>query len=405
MEGRGQREIHAITSAGILIVALCAGLPVRGDDPSRTSTTFTSDQIRLYESEVKPILTQHCLKCHGGGPKIRGGFRLDSREAILRGGDLGPAATTGDPAHSLLVKAINYDELEMPPAGKLPAREIEILTRWVKEGLPWSPGSRVAADNPAEASKARPPDVTPAKPKPRDDWSLRTLVRPVVPPVKDNAWCRTPIDAFIRARLEAEGLTLAPPADRTTFIRRLTYDLTGLPPTPEEVDAFVADPAPDAHERLVDRLAGEPALRREMGPALARPGALWRDERLRTRFGQAIRLAVSRLRHRLAQPRQALRPVRPRATRRRRDRSRRGRISDCNRFLPPRHLGRRTRRSRARPLRRPGRHPFDHGPGRARHVDQLRALPRPQGRPDSPARLLSAARRLSRRHAFRTARI
>ena len=140
MNGSAALGMFLVIASPIVFMGLVAlRLLTLGDDSSRTSTTFTSDQLRLYESEVKPILTQHCLKCHGGSPKIRGGFRLDSREAILRGGDLGPAATPGDPSHSLLVKAINFDELEMPPAGKLPAREIEILTRWVKEGLPWSP--------------------------------------------------------------------------------------------------------------------------------------------------------------------------------------------------------------------------------------------------------------------------
>ncbi len=258
MAGRGQRETLGIASAVVLILTLSSWLPASGDEPGRPDQPFSEAQLRFYESEVLPILTKHCVKCHGAGPKIRGGFRLDSREAVLRGGDLGPAAVPGDPSSSLLVKAINYIELEMPPAGKLPARDIEILTRWVKEGLPWTPHSPVSATAAPAATTDRPPASSAAKPQPRADWSLHPLSRPTVPPVKDHAWCRTPIDAFILSRLEAQRLEPAPPADRTTLIRRLTYDLTGLPPEPAEVDAFLADRAPGALEHLIDRLLASP---------------------------------------------------------------------------------------------------------------------------------------------------
>ena len=240
-----------------LFAATCFALATRADEPDQTAKPFSAAGIRLYEDDVKPILTKHCLKCHGQGPKIRGGFRLDRREAVLRGGDLGPAAVPGDPSQSLLVKAINYDELEMPPAGKLPAREIEILTRWVREGLPWTPQTPAAKQPPAAVSSG-PTSANPAKPKPLDDWSLRPVRRPAVPAVKQPAWCHTPIDAFILARLEAEGLQPAHPADRISLIRRLSYDLTGLPPSPQEVDAFANDHSPDALEHLTDRLLASP---------------------------------------------------------------------------------------------------------------------------------------------------
>jgi uncharacterized protein DUF1549/uncharacterized protein DUF1553/cytochrome c len=246
-----------IASAGILAIAISAGLLAVEGEPDRPNKPFTPEQIRLYEVEVKPILTRHCLKCHGSGPKIRGGFRLDSRQAVLRGGDLGPAALPGDPAQSLLIKAINYRELEMPPAGKLPARDIEVLTRWVKEGLPWVPDSQVTSAPTTDRAKDA-ADTRPAKPAPGDGWSLRPVLRPAVPSVKRTDWCRTQIDAFILAKLETERLEPAPPADRVTLIRRLTYDLTGLPPSPDEVDAFAADLAPGSFERLVDRLLASP---------------------------------------------------------------------------------------------------------------------------------------------------
>jgi hypothetical protein len=146
----------------------------------------------------------------------------------------------------------------MPPSGKLPAREIDVLTRWVKAGLPWSPGAAGPAIAPDELSSARPADVRAATPAKRDEWSLRAVIRPAVPAVKNGARCRTPIDAFVLARIEAHGLRPAPPADRTSLIRRLTYDLTGLPPSPAEVDAFVADRSADALEVLTDRLLASP---------------------------------------------------------------------------------------------------------------------------------------------------
>ena len=159
MACRWQSKTSGIASAGILIVILSFGATASGDEPRRPNQAFSPAQLGFFESEVKPILTRHCVKCHGARPKIRGGFRLDSREALLRGGDLGPAAAPGDPASSLLVKAINYVELEMPPAGKLPPREIEILTRWVKEGLPWTPHSP-GTDAPPPAETRRPPALS-----------------------------------------------------------------------------------------------------------------------------------------------------------------------------------------------------------------------------------------------------
>ena len=258
MEGPGQGIKLVIASACLLILAISTGSLAPGDEPDRAGRSFTTEQLHLYQDEVKPILAKHCLKCHGEGPKIRGGFRLDSREAVLRGGDLGPAASPGDPSQSLLVKAINYDELEMPPAGKLPAHEIAVLTRWVKEGLPWTPGSVPLSAAPVARPKDRTAAAGPVQAHPGDAWSLGPVSRPAVPRVKWEAWCRTPIDAFILARLEREGLDPAPPADRMSLIRRLTYDLTGLPPSPDEVDAFVADQGPDFLERLVDKLLSSP---------------------------------------------------------------------------------------------------------------------------------------------------
>jgi Protein of unknown function (DUF1549)/Protein of unknown function (DUF1553)/Planctomycete cytochrome C len=258
MPGRSTTRRHSLASAAVLLIATFPWARAQADKSGQPAKTFTPEQLSLYQSEVKPILTRHCLKCHGKEPKIRGGFRLDSREAVLRGGDLGPAALPGDPTQSLLIKAINYTELEMPPSGKLPAREIEVLTRWVKEGLPWTPSSQIAPPPPPYRAKAPSADIRPAKAALTGSWSLRPVSRPSVPRVKRTDWCRTPIDAYILAKLEDEKLEPAPPADRATLIRRLTYDLTGLPPSPDDFDAFLADQTPGSFERLVDRLLSSP---------------------------------------------------------------------------------------------------------------------------------------------------
>ena len=232
-------------------------LSARAGDAEKPAKPFTPGQVRFYETEVRPILKAHCLKCHGEGPKIRGGFRLDSRAAVLRGGDLGPAVSLREPEQSRLLKAIRYEELEMPPAGKLPAREIDVLTRWVKDGLPWTAESKAAASVPPTAA---PPgeDSGAASAARRAGRFARSAARPV-PVVKNRDWCRSPIDAFLLARLEAEGLEPAPPADRVTLIRRLTYDLTGLPPdSAKRSTRSSPTERPDAYERLVDRLLASP---------------------------------------------------------------------------------------------------------------------------------------------------
>jgi hypothetical protein len=240
----------------VILAAVCSrGSCALGDDVKDRAERFSPEQVAFFEKAVRPVLTARCLKCHGGGPKIKGGLRLDSRAAILRGGDLGPAVTLSNPAESLLLRAIRYEELEMPPAGKLPANESAILTRWVEEGLAWSSERPpVAATEIARTTGTPQPGKTNAP----NSWSYRPVSRPMIPSVKDSIWCRTPIDAFVLARLESQGLSRAEPADRTTLLRRLRFDLTGLPPTLEEADAFAADRSADAYERLVDRLLESP---------------------------------------------------------------------------------------------------------------------------------------------------
>jgi mono/diheme cytochrome c family protein len=207
----------------------------------------TPEQARFFEASVRPILQAHCVPCHGGG-KLKSGLDLTSRRGLLKGGDRGPAVSLDDPEESLLLQAVNYQDLEMPPKGKLARAQVEALTRWVKMGAPW----------PASAATATGHGPPPVDDRARRFWSFRPVARPSVPEVKGRDWVRTPIDAFLLAKLEAAGLPPAPPCSKTSLLRRASYDLTGLPPSPEQVDAFLADDAPDAYEKVVDRLLSSP---------------------------------------------------------------------------------------------------------------------------------------------------
>ncbi|WZO97658.1 PSD1 and planctomycete cytochrome C domain-containing protein [Isosphaeraceae bacterium EP7] len=208
--------------------------------------------LAFFESKVRPILVERCLSCHSAaeGKKVRGGLRLDTKEGWTTGGDNGPAAVPGNPDESLIVQAIKYGDpdLRMPPKGKLPEAEIQVLNDWIRQG---AIDPRTGAT--ATAKKAG-IDLTAG----RRHWAFQPLVRGERPEVRDLAWCRTPIDRFIAAKLDAAGLTPSPEVDRRRLIRRATFDLTGLPPTPDEIAAFLADARPDAYDHLIDRLLESP---------------------------------------------------------------------------------------------------------------------------------------------------
>jgi hypothetical protein len=208
--------------------------------------------VEFYEKKVRPILAGRCYACHSAeAKKLRGGLLLDSEAGWLRGGDLGPAIKPGDPGESLIITAVKHDDelLKMPPKGKLGDDEVALLTRWVAMGAP----------SPLE--KGGRPDVRRGGidvAKGREFWAFRPPANVPVPEVRGPLWARNPIDRFVLAVLEAKGLTPAREADRRTLIRRATFDLTGLPPTVEEVRAFLYDRGPDAFERVVDRLLASP---------------------------------------------------------------------------------------------------------------------------------------------------
>src|SRR6185437_15972788 len=200
--------------------------------------------LDFFESNVRPLLVEHCQKCHGP-KKQEAGLRLDTRQAALEGGDSGPALAPGKPDESLLIAAVRYvGEVQMPPSGKLKDRQIAALAEWVRLGAPWPASPPPAHENLAEVQGRH--------------WAFQPISRPAPPTVQNVAWEQTPIDRFVLAKLEAAGLAPSPPADRRTLIRRATIDVTGLPPTPEEVEAFVNDPAADAYARLINRLLDSP---------------------------------------------------------------------------------------------------------------------------------------------------
>jgi mono/diheme cytochrome c family protein len=205
----------------------------------------------FFEKHVRPLLVTNCFKCHGA-EKQKGGLRLDSRAALLEGGDSGPAMIAGKPDDSLLIRVVRYTgTTRMPPKGKLAAEQVNALTAWVKMGAPW----------PETVAAVRPPAPTAGlniTAKERAFWSFQPVREPPLPAVKDSNWPKAPIDFFTLARLEAKGLRPVSPADRRTLIRRATFDLIGLPPTPAEIDAFLADTSPDAFARVVDRLLASP---------------------------------------------------------------------------------------------------------------------------------------------------
>src|SRR5260221_63334 len=228
--------------AAILFAAFSASL--------QAAAPATPDAVGLefFEKKIRPTLVENCYKCHStNAEKVKGGFLLDTRERVLKGGDTGPAVVPGDPERSLLIKAVRYTDeiLQMPPKNKkLSPEHIADLEACVKMR---------AHDPRAEIQNSK----LPIK-KPDQHWAFQPVKMPSVPRTKNPRWIKTRVDAFILAKLEEKKLSLSPPADKRMLIRRATFDLLGLPPTPEEAQNFVADKSPEAFARVVDRLLASP---------------------------------------------------------------------------------------------------------------------------------------------------
>ena len=220
---------------------------------------ITPEQEQFFEAKIRPVLVTHCGKCHAStAQKLRGGLRLDSREGLRSGGDSGPAIVPGQPDESLLLRAIRYrdEDLQMPPKGKLPDAVVADFEAWIRIGAP-DPRT-----GPAPAPAGRPStDLA----KAREFWSFRPPKKSSPPSVKRTEWPRGDIDRFLLAALEARGLAPVADAGRPRLLRRVTFDLSGLPPTPEELDAFLADDSPDAFAKVVDRLLASPRFGERWG--------------------------------------------------------------------------------------------------------------------------------------------
>ncbi|MFO0808394.1 MAG: DUF1549 domain-containing protein [Gemmataceae bacterium] len=209
----------------------------------------------FFEKKIRPLLVDRCHACHGP-QKQKGGLRLDSVEAFRKGGDSGPTT-------ELIVEAVGYSSgLKMPPTGKLTDAEIADIARWVKDGAKW-PGDPTRHSGRSEAPESSRQSVTRAGSP--EHWAFRPVTDPPVPAVRDASWPTSPIDRFLLAALEAKGLRPAPPANKRVWLRRVTYDLTGLPPTPAEIEGFLAADSPDACRMVVDRLLASPAYGERWG--------------------------------------------------------------------------------------------------------------------------------------------
>lgn len=236
---RLKREANVVCSRVTLtVVALVSVIHV--------AAAPRADEVEFFETKIRPIFAENCYQCHSAkAEKVKGGLRLDTTEALLKGGKSGAAIVPTNPDASLLIRAVRYTDphRQMPPKGKkLAADQIASLEAWVKLGAPL-PNSSFLSNSVADVARAR-----------ASHWAFQPVQKPVPPMVKQAGWVKTPVDNFILAMLEKKDLKPAPAADRRALIRRVTYDLTGLPPTPEEVQAFISDTNPDAYPRLVERL-------------------------------------------------------------------------------------------------------------------------------------------------------
>ena len=237
-----------------LAILLAAGPVARGEE-------MPAEGVDFFEKRIRPVLVEHCYKCHSAGAeKLQGKLLLDSRDTARKGGETGAAIVPGDPDGSLLLKALRYEDFEMPPGGKLPADVIADFERWIKHGAP----------DPREGSGAPAPAKLIDFAAGRQFWSFQPPRTHDLPPVTNPQWPSRRTDSFVLARLDSADLAPAAAADRRTWLRRATLDLTGLPAAPAEVSCFAADDSPDAFERAVDRLLSAP----QHGERVAR---MWLD--------------------------------------------------------------------------------------------------------------------------------
>ncbi|MFP6612508.1 MAG: PSD1 and planctomycete cytochrome C domain-containing protein, partial [Pirellulales bacterium] len=245
MNGQSKPNAHRSSACRRALVAVAAGGCLAGFALAWDVGCVRADDEgpRYFENNIRPILAERCSRCHGA-KKQSSGLRLDSRQSMLAGGDSGPAIVPGDAAGSLILRAVRHEgELKMPPKQKLDERQIAALARWVESGAVWPKSSPPLTESIAERAKRH--------------WAFQPIDEPEIPQPKDKGWVRTPVDAFVLAGLEEARLPRSPPVDRRTLVRRLSYTLTGLPPSTELIGT-ASDGQPDSYEQIVDHLLDTP---------------------------------------------------------------------------------------------------------------------------------------------------
>ena len=225
-------------------------------DPSPSAPLSPAD-LQFFETKIRPVLYDQCFRCHSQtAEKLKGGLLLDTRADTLEGGENGPVIIAGKPDESRLIEAIRYGnpDLRMPPKGnKLPDAVVADFVEWIRRGAP-DPRTTAAPVTAGAGKSNTAHTYAPSK----DHWSFKPVVQPAVPATEHPNWCRTPVDNFILADLESAGMQPSPAADRRTLLRRVTYDLTGLPPTAAEIQSFITDTSPEAYAKVVERLLASP---------------------------------------------------------------------------------------------------------------------------------------------------
>ena len=247
------QEACRLSLSRVVSVVMC-GLTISVNASPPPAQQPTAQQLRFFETSVRPVLVEHCQDCHGPEGEMPAGLRVDSWGALLRGGRSGPAIAPGEPRRSLLILAVEHDPSvkAMPPKAKLAAPQIEALVRWVQMGAPWPQ----AAEEMRASSREQP--ATALTEADRDFWAWQAPRVMPQPEVRRRGWSRGPLDTFLLAGLESQGLEPAPTANRRKLIRRATFDLHGLPPRSAAIQQFLEDASPDAWSRLVDRLLASP---------------------------------------------------------------------------------------------------------------------------------------------------
>jgi hypothetical protein len=239
-------------------LALFAVALVAAAGPGTVERGFKAESVEFFEKKVRPLLVNNCNNCHSASTNSKGGLRVDDRNGLIQGGNRGPAVVPGDPGNSLLIQAVlqTDEELKMPPKKHLSADEIAVLTKWIKDGAAWP-----VVDAAAVLSKTNPKYDKLRK----EHWAWQRLKEAWPPDLHDASWPRSDIDRFVLARLEETGLKPVCDANKLALVRRATFDLTGLPPTPEQIEAFLDDRSSEAFEKVVDRLLASPGYGERWG--------------------------------------------------------------------------------------------------------------------------------------------